>query len=142
MGFGLTETGKTGEKRYANVPIASHDCSGRVGDGRTDAQGFGCIEGGELVAAGTQTMEADTCKGDSGGPAFVTLPDHAAPETIFDAAMETTHAIAGVTSRSASKIICGDGGIYVRIGPDIEAWIAGQSNIWQAAISSGAEKPR
>lgn len=65
--------------------------------------------------AGRKGLGKDSCKGDSGGPAYIT----AGGELV----------VAGLTSRAAYDSVktCGDGGIYTRITPYLE-WIADVTN--------------
>ena len=63
----------------------------------------------EIVAGGNGY---DSCKGDSGGPAYVSIG--------------TSYKLAGVTSRSTenSGQACGDGGVYTRVDAYAD-WIVG-----------------
>jgi hypothetical protein len=106
-GFGADSAdGKTGFgiKRLAEVPTA-----GRL------PQIYGFNPETEF-AAGFDDLGIDSCKGDSGGPALVYLPD---AQDWF---------LVGCTSRSTTSRdgeVCGDGGIYLRA--DTQAardWIA------------------
>lgn len=82
-----------GIKRFADVPVAGGSASQ-----------LGYKPPGEFVA-GLEGLEIDTCKGDSGGPAYVYVIE------------EDLWYLFGVTSRSTSHATqtCGDGGIYVRM---------------------------
>jgi hypothetical protein len=103
-GFGSTKAGTIvggiGHRLMAEMPIKSRDCTG-------DAPGtFMCYEGLELVAVG---LDKDSCKMDSGGPAYVKSGGQ--------------YYLAGVTSRHVSgSAQCGDGTIYVRVDK-YEEWI-------------------
>jgi Trypsin len=103
-GFGSTKAGTivggVGHRLMAEMPIKSHDCT-------SDAPGtFKCYEGLELVAIG---LDKDSCKMDSGGPAYVKSGGQ--------------YYLAGVTSRQASgSTRCGDGSVYVRVDK-YEEWI-------------------
>ena len=77
VGFGRTEAGAVGEKRKVQVEL----------DWLTDS-------GLEFFAGGDGK---DSCDGDSGGPAFVRMPDG-------------SYRLAGVLSRGS--VPCGEGGIY------------------------------
>jgi hypothetical protein len=100
VGFGTTDpwgTGGYGQRRVVDVPIATADCAA------DDAQSrYGCDELLELVA-GAPFLDRDSCKGDSGGPAYVQ-----AGSDWF---------LAGATSRATNEALrpCGDGGVYVRV---------------------------
>ncbi|QDV89650.1 Trypsin precursor [Phycisphaerae bacterium RAS2] len=95
IGFGL--------KRMVDVPMASVCCC-REGDPAK----LGCDKELELVA-GFVGLGADSCRGDSGGPAYVLVGENAADDASW--------AVAAVTSRATKSSIrpCGDGGIYVRL---------------------------
>ncbi|NUQ73148.1 MAG: trypsin-like serine protease [Polyangiaceae bacterium] len=100
-GFGTTDLAGTsgyGIKRYAKVPIMSLDSSLPA-----DRQRFGSRDGIELVA-GHLGLSRDTCKGDSGGPLYISDPNGRGDFLL------------GVTSRGSrnKQHVCGDGGIYVR----------------------------
>lgn len=111
VGFGYehpTQPVGFGTKRTVDVPL-------------TNLQGLEPAEVSELewrhgyaasheVHAGRKELGKDSCNGDSGGPAYVTVGGR--------------YKVAGVTSRAAfsSVLPCGDGGIYTRIAPYL-AWI-------------------
>jgi len=112
VGFGTTNLAGTrggGIKRQTDVPVVSQACRGRV-KGRADGAVYGCHSGLEIVA-GKPLLQFDTCKGDSGGPFFLS-----------DA--RGRWFLAGVTSRGTdlAKTMCGDGGLYVRLDKYAE-WI-------------------
>jgi secreted trypsin-like serine protease len=107
VGFGNTNKGGTsgyGTKRKADVIVISPDGI------RFGGQKYGADTGLEFVA---EDLHADTCTGDSGGPAF--LSDHG------------QWFLVGATSRATKKgveenVPCGDGGIYVRVDKYVD-WI-------------------
>lgn len=154
VGFGLTEAGESGVKMKANVVIASADCAGRFGE-ESDEAVFECRAGEELVAAPFSREEADTCKGDSGGPAFVAAPGAAVPEAAFDASFEAGasgggYAVGAITSRAVSRRVmterqnsggprCGDGGIYVRVDGAAADWIRSQAAAWGETVTVAGE---
>lgn len=93
VGFGSTEIsgiGGYGIRRAVDVPMAANKPA------------FGARPSMEFVA-GAPFLDRDSCKGDSGGPAYV--------------AVQGGWALAGATSRSTTDTVrvCGDGGIYTRI---------------------------
>jgi len=116
-GFGTTEvTGRYGfgTKRIADVVVVSSDgknCNG---------QSYGADPGLEFVA---EDRHADTCKGDSGGPAYL---KSSGGEWL----------LAGATSRAtaSSSMPCGDGGIYVRADKYVP-WVK------QVAAANGVSFP-
>lgn len=105
-GYGTTNSTGTqgfGKRRYVDIPIAEANCTGQ--------HGYGCDVGFEFVA-GSTGLNIDTCKGDSGGPAYILVGDQ--------------WVLAGITSRATMNAAhaCGDGGIYVRVDKFID-WIRG-----------------
>src|SRR5262249_35686975 len=112
VGFGAEDEDSTrgfGLKRQAESAIASLGCDA-VKNNVNDADAYGCHAGRELVAE-DPLRQKDTCKGDSGGPAYVL---HLGKWYL-----------AAATSRPSKKNElrdCGDGGIYVRIDKYSE-WI-------------------
>jgi secreted trypsin-like serine protease len=60
--------------------------------------------------AGRKGSHRDSCKGDSGGPAYVFV--------------DNSYKLAGTTSRATDEAmdVCGDGGVYVR-ADGLAAWI-------------------
>lgn len=100
VGFGNTDiAGLTGygERRRVDVPVASPSPS------------FGARPETEFVA-GAPFLDLDSCRGDSGGPAYVEV--------------DGVWLLAGATSRatSSSRRPCGDGGIYTRVGSYVD-WV-------------------
>lgn len=99
VGFGTTNFGGTvgyGLKREVDLPIASALCD------TASSSTLGCHVGLELVA-GSLLLDRDTCRGDSGGPAYVRDG--------------SVWKLAGATSRATNQAprVCGDGGTYVRV---------------------------
>jgi endonuclease G len=84
VGFGQSEFG-SGLKRKVTVPIDHAPTNGDLDEER------------EFIAGGGGY---DTCDGDSGGPAYITVGG--------------TRKVAGLTSRGIGRR-CGDGGIYTRV---------------------------
>lgn len=100
VGYGTTDTDGVdgyGIRRKVQVGIASED------------PGYGARYETEFVG-GAMNLNSDSCKGDSGGPAYVWI----------DGGFE----LAGATSRGTRSAgrICGDGGIYTKI-PAYRDWI-------------------
>ena len=95
VGFGLNEQDVFGIKSRADVAIASNRC-----DTAETQSKFGCNAKREIVAGGNGV---DSCKGDSGGPAYIRKGSE--------------FLLAGATSRATANSInnCGDGGLYVRV---------------------------
>ena len=113
VGFGYSDPVRPvgfGTKRKVTVPIAAVRKDGE--DLTLLERTFGFASTHEFVA-GRKLLGRDSCNGDSGGPAFITV----------DGALK----VAGVTSRSTREATrttrCGNGGIYVRL--DVyRPWIA------------------
>ncbi len=108
VGFGTVDFDGTkgfGQKRKVTVPITSIGCGSAA-----DEANFGCLRGKEMVA-GHRGLLRDSCRGDSGGPAYI--------RTSLGG-----HALIGVTSRGIENTekVCGDGGIYVRVDQFVD-WI-------------------
>lgn len=102
VGYGLTKDGNLGAKSYADLPVASTDCSGSVALSAgpvSDAEYYGCQAKRELVA-GAVGLDVDACGGDSGAPLI--LEDG------------TLASVVAISSRSVSRRrSCGDGAVYV-----------------------------
>lgn len=101
-GYGTTDTSGSigyGIRRMVDVPVASPACASDEAVNR-----YGCHRDLEIVA-GAPFLDKDSCRGDSGGPAYVRVEG------------EEEWFLAGATSRATEEAIrvCGDGGIYVRI---------------------------
>ncbi len=153
---GLATTPLTGTKVYGDAIVASPLCQGQLyfKDGwfaseaeilagenlysATDAQFYSCAPGKEMVAsryrqsvAGESLQdEVDTCKGDSGGPAFVLEPGTWSNAASYDATYASgRYFIAAVTKKAVrnkhlgGKQACGNGGVYTLITPEVVAWV-------------------
>lgn len=98
VGFGSTHlrlNAAYGRKRFFELPIAGWGCdTQRAGD-------TGCWPESELVLL--PTFGQDTCEGDSGGPIYERFRGR--------------RRLVAITSRSTdgARVLCGGGGIYVRI---------------------------
>jgi hypothetical protein len=111
VGYGYTEKHVLGRRAFAQIPIASANC--------TEPQ-FApyCAPFAEMIlasAVGTQ-RRTDTCKGDSGGPIFLIN--------------EIGYTLIGITSRNAPGVDddpilhCGGGGIYTLLGRrSVQDWL-------------------
>jgi secreted trypsin-like serine protease len=99
VGYGATDViggSGYGRRRVVDVPLASDSLP--VGQ-RPDIE----------FAAGRPLLEKDSCRGDSGGPAYLEVDDQ--------------WYLAGATSRAVpGRRTCGDGGIYSRV-PVFAHWI-------------------
>lgn len=107
MGFGVRDRIRLtgfGTKRQLDIPVDGWGCT----SARSGATG--CKPADELVVRGGQGN--DTCLGDSGGPVF----------ELVDGAWR----LLAITSRGLRprKVICGEGGIYVRVDR-ISQWLEG-----------------
>ena len=121
VGFGIGMNpviDPAGIKRMVDVPMASVDCTGNVNTPNgpvADPTYYHCALGRELVA-GAQSLNKDTCNGDSGGPLYILSQDG----SLY---------LGATTSRAtgtAGMRPCGDGGIYVRTDGAIMQWIQSQ----------------
>lgn len=118
VGFGNTNSAGTlgyGLKRQVDVPIVSNSCQGHPDlqdslEKLSDQEYYACHPGTELVA-GKPLLDLNTCRGDSGGPLYISDG-------------EGDWLLAGATSRGTanSSRPCGDGGIYVRVDKYLD-WI-------------------
>ena len=121
VGFGNTDKAGTfgfGTRRMADVLVISPDGI------RFGGQEYGADANLEFVA---EDLHSDTCKGDSGGPAFL-------------ADIHGKWFLAGATSRATTKsedsdAVCGDGGIYVRVDSYLD-WIR------KVAVRNGFDFPK
>lgn len=102
VGFGLSNNNAVGTKKFGVIPIVSRLCGTPLARST-----FHCSAGRETVLAGPT---ADSCAGDSGGPAYVVTG--------------SDYYLAAITSRAVNSLgTCGPGGIYTLITPDIVNWI-------------------
>lgn len=121
VGFGIGMNpviDPAGIKRLVDVPMASVSCTGSVTTSNglvADSAYYHCASGRELVA-GAQSLDKDSCNGDSGGPLYVLSQDG----SLYLAA--TTSRPTGTPGMRP----CGDGGIYVRTDGAILQWIQSQ----------------
>ena len=111
VGYGRTEQGSTGERRMVDVPITSYTCEGKTERGE-DRSVYGCYPDFEMVASAPLTSH-DSCRGDSGGSAYVEGPDRK-----WYLAAVVSRGIKGPSTRD-----CGDGGIYPRVDGKIVQWL-------------------
>ena len=108
VGFGIFDaTGRSGEKRYGRVAMATPDCKG-VGESSL----YKCTPIYEFVAASLPGIplenRIDGCDGDSGGPVY----NQDSEEHYED------RVLIGITSRGVAGSVpgkCGLGGVYTRI---------------------------
>jgi secreted trypsin-like serine protease len=117
VGFGHSRIGLNNEpqgfgiRREVSIPLASRDVN-RYGLFELDLGGMTYIS--EFVGASTNER-ADTCKGDSGGPVYITVgpPENRVTKLI------------GITSRRApgDGPVCGVGAVYEYL-PLYQEWIA------------------
>ena len=124
VGFGVSETGQMGQKKYVDVPVASRACNQvlQLENGKLvrDQDFYGCSTNFELVA-GQSHLNRDTCHGDSGGPVFGYVAKGGGK---FD------EYLVGITSRgianAGSTTDCGQGGIYTRVDGPIAVFLLAQ----------------
>jgi hypothetical protein len=119
FGVGMNEIiDPAGIKRLVDVPVATVNCKGTVATPKgvvADSAYYLCASGNELVA-GAESLDKDSCNGDSGGPLYVPSQDG----SLY---------LAAVVSRptgTPGMRPCGDGGIYVRSDGAIMKWIEAQ----------------
>lgn len=170
VGYGYDDKDQLNRKNEADIAIASNFCEGQTKAGVPISNYFDCIAGKELVGGvvaprdeyetsdcidesrdlsfwepGTEIsgLCADTCNGDSGGPAFVVSADIASDREKYKNAFELpeTYKLAAVTSRAVdtdhvpgwltdSGNMCGNGGIYALISGDTRSWINDTIEEW------------
>ncbi len=114
-GFGHTNLAGTegyGIKRYARVPVMSLSSASLE-----DQQTYGSRPDFEMVA-GHLGLRRDSCKGDSGGPLYISDPNG------------NGYFLLGATSRGTNNAqnMCGDGGIYVRVDKFLD-WIRSATGV-------------
>ncbi len=107
-----------GIKRMVDVPMASIDCAGTANTPNgpvPDPSYYHCASGRELVA-GAESLDKDSCDGDSGGPLYILSQDG----SLYLGATTSRH------TGTPGMRLCGDGGIYVRSDGAILNWIESQ----------------
>ncbi|BDM83817.1 DNA/RNA non-specific endonuclease [Acaryochloris marina] len=97
-----------GTKRKVDVPLTT--ASNLTATERDEFEILHGFDTRYELFAGRKFLGADSCKGDSGGPAYIVI--------------DGKYKLAGITSRAAfsSSIRCGDGGVYTRVAPYLP-WI-------------------
>ncbi|WP_439621128.1 trypsin-like serine protease [Hyphomonas sp.] len=172
VGFGYTEDGSLNEKVEADIAIASTNCAAQTTAGSSHSDYFGCLAGKELVGGVVRPKSeleimqickarsddpslwtedksldklcADTCNGDSGGPAFVPPASHSTNVQDYQSTFKSPEnfRIVAVTSRAVDTELvpawmtregrmCGNGGIYTLIqGKELE-WVKNVVAEWQ-----------
>ena len=105
VGFGFSRfiEGTKWIKASVAVPIVSRICASAQAQAR-----FRCAKGREMVLLDWQHAN-DTCRGDSGGPAYVFY--------------KNAFYLAAITSRAAVGGRCGNGGVYTLISVSVRNWI-------------------
>jgi hypothetical protein len=105
VGFGYTDKGVIGERRYGIVKVASPDCW-------SGATKFHCEPFAEMVL-GDSERHVDSCDGDSGGPVFLQR--------------NGSESLVAIVSRGlpqSAKGACGGGGVYTIIGrKSVRRWL-------------------
>jgi secreted trypsin-like serine protease len=93
---------------FAGVPIESRICGFEA-----QQRAYGCAAGLETVLVHPR-REKDTCRGDSGGPAFAVIEEEG----------RLTYVLVGITSRAVDPSgSCGPGGIYTLLTPQLVDWM-------------------
>ena len=113
VGFGRTETGDSGVKKYASVPVLSRACDGNNRTSRLVTKAFNCRPGWQMVA-GNRTSNIDTCEGDSGGPFLATVPGKG-------------DVVVALTEDGLGS--CGKGGSYNLVRPEHVRWLRVELNL-------------
>ncbi len=130
IGFGRanSQINSAGSKRAALVPVVSSSCVGQPAatPGQTFSSVFDCVENRELIAG--RFGGADTCRGDSGGPAFIAHIEDSSDMFPQDIPL-TSLKLAAITSRGIKTpegVLdnCGYGGIYVRISTPVRDFLS------------------
>lgn len=182
VGFGFDKQGHFNERRWADVVIATRDCIGEEKISKRPYSGlYGCKAGREIVAGKLtrRTSEAmpaatsrdaalvealalvddDTCKGDSGGPAYIVgadiklKTDNDERNEMFRNQItdERTRAVLGITIKAVDTddvpatvikladdtlLRCGNGGRYVNVAETrTRAWIEKQALEWKMPLA-------
>lgn len=118
LGFGRTETGRTARNlEGANVSLLSRHCTA----GRIFLSTCAMFREFAMGRPGASGISADSCGGDSGGPAYRMDSD-----LVFDrdGQMESVsqRTLVGIVSRALAGVVhrypgyCGGGGIYTTVG--------------------------
>lgn len=102
VGYGQNESGTRGLKAQADAVILSYRC-----DRPGDPGNYGCMAPVELIADGKEHSE--TCRGDSGGPAFVE--------------QSGARKVAAIIKSGVRGQDCVNGSIYVRLDGSINYWL-------------------
>lgn len=105
VGYGSTHADGGGENRLRMVALLANTRANPC-NGATDADVFGCVRDIEFVSGGAGK---DTCRGDSGGPAY----------------LRASGKLVGITVRPVKETPrghCGLGGVFVRTA-EHENWI-------------------
>jgi hypothetical protein len=108
-GFGYNDVFRDARiKTFGCVEVLSRICGYP-----SSREQFRCLGGQETVLRDSE-QRADTCFGDSGGPAFA----------VVDTGKEFAYYLAGITSRAIDRGgACGPGGVYTLITPRIIDWL-------------------
>jgi hypothetical protein len=114
-GFGRTEQNTSGVKLRARVAVVSPSCT----DPRD--RNWRCVPGSEAILTDRE-RGADSCFGDSGGPALLEVADGR-----FD--------VVGIVSRGLPGTGCGKGGIYSLITPQFVRWMIEAISKYERAAS-------
>jgi hypothetical protein len=110
-GAGGFRIGLTGLKQKADIPYSATCSQSKVGFCSTAPKKYGCVPEREIILFDTASVK-DTCKGDSGGPAYVQGP-------------QGEMRLAAITSRAKDQNAdCGAGGIYPLVyTSEMIAWL-------------------
>jgi len=125
FGYGKASYADAGGARTfaAGVAIASPNCTETLPPdpahaGNTAQSRYGCVPKKEFVAGTPWGNMPDSCAGDSGGPALIRTAEPGRDAVVM-----------GIVSRAVRTGLCGDGGVYELVSPEVQQWICKQYSV-------------